>query len=264
MTMTILAPEPRPETSSDLQGWAELRLCADLFARTQAERIAVGNMLLHTDPDLFGDHKARLEAAEHAALLMLRRCYRRVVPKELQEWQKANKGLGEDSVARILGHLGDPYVAYPYRWTATPGPAHVCGRVCRADRHLEAGEPYIRMVSQLWQYCGHGDASLKKVKGMSAEDAFRLGNPQLKMLVHLQAEWCIRQTGRYRDVYDRAREAAESKVHQVACVRCGPSGKPALPGSSWSKGHQHAHGLRIVGKEILRDMWIARYNTFNT
>ena len=30
------------------------------------------------------------------------------------------------------------------------------------------------------------------------------------------------------------------------------------PGSPWSKGHIHAHALRIVGKELLRDMWLVR------
>ncbi len=52
------------------------------------------------------------------------------------------------------------------------------------------------------------------------------------------------------------KEAVADKTHTVECVRCGPSGKPAQPGSPWSKGHQHAHALRVVGKEILRDLWV--------
>jgi len=43
----------------------------------------------------------------------------------------------------------------------------------------------------------------------------------------------------------------------VPCVRCGPSGKPALPGSDWSAGHRHADALRVTAKEILKGLWLA-------
>lgn len=249
---------PTPATSNEApptvvssQGWVELRLSADLFARAQAERIATGNLLRTYDPDFFADHFARLEATEHAAKLMLRRCYKRVAPPELRAWQEASKGVGPDSFARILGHLGDPYIATPHRWEGTG-----------ADRVLIQGESYVRTVAQLWQYCGHGDPARRKTKGMTADDLFALGNPTLKMLVHLQAEWCMKQPGgRYRLVYEAARLSAADKTHATPCVRCGPSGKPAVEGSPWSAGHQHAHALRIVGKELLRDMWLVRSAT---
>jgi hypothetical protein len=243
-TNTVSAPVVLPS------GWVELRICADLFARAQAERIAVANMLRHTDSDAFGHHLEALERTEHAAKLMLRRCYRRVVPAELRELQKNTPGLGEDSYARILGHLGDPYIATPHWWEGAG-----------TNRVLMQGDPYVRTISQLWAYCGHGDPARKKRKGMTAEEAFAMGNPSLKMLVHLQAEWGMRQKDGtpLRDAYTSARDKAEDKVHTVECVRCGPSGKPAQPGTPWSKAHQHAHALRIVGKEILRAMWLARH-----
>jgi hypothetical protein len=248
------SPTPTNGTSStrvEASGWEELRICADLFARSQAERIATENMLRSAvvTHDFFGDHLARLEATEHAAKLMLRRCYRRVVPAELRALQKAQGGLGEDSFARILGHLGDPYIATPHWWEGTG-----------TNRTLMVGDPYVRTISQLWSYCGHGDPTRRPTKGMTAEQVAAMGNPSLKMLVHLQAEWCMRQKGDYRLVYEHAREAAESKLHTVACVRCGPSGKPAAEGTPWSKAHQHAHALRLVGKTLLRDMWLARHN----
>lgn len=245
-TTVLSTPTFRPS-----RGWVELRIAADLFARAQAERIATGNLLRTYDPDFFADHYARLEATEHAAKLMLRRCYKRVAPPELRAWQEASKGVGPDSFARILGHLGDPYIATPHRWEGTG-----------ADRVLIQGESYVRTVAQLWQYCGHGDPARRKTKGMTAADAFALGSPTLKMLVHLQAEWCMKQPGgRYRLVYEAARLSAADKTHATPCVRCGPSGKPAVEGSPWSAGHQHAHALRIVGKELLRDMWLVRSAT---
>ena len=227
-------------------GWGELRICADLLYRAQQERIAVGNLLRTSDRDLFGPHFAQLEATEHAARLMLRRCYRRVVPTSLKALQKTEAGLGEDSFARILGHLGDPYIATPHWWEGTG-----------TNRTLMVGEPYVRTIGQLWQYCGHG-APGRAAKGMTAEQLAGLGNSTLKMLVHLQAEFCMKQKGRYRLLYEAIRSQVDDKVHSIPCVRCGPSGKPAQEGTPWAKGHQHAHALRVLGKELLRDMWLAR------
>jgi len=59
----------------------------------------------------------------------------------------------------------------------------------------------------------------------------------------------------FRDVYDIRRMVTADRVHAAPCVRCGPKGKPALEGSPWSLAHQNADALRIVGKEILRDLW---------
>lgn len=235
------------QVSAGGDGWVELRICADLLHRAQQERIAVGNLLRTSDRDLFGPHLAQLEATEHAARLMLRRCYRRVVPASLKALQKAEPGLGEDSFARILGHLGDPYVATPHWWEGTG-----------TNRTLMVGEPYVRTIGQLWQFCGHG-APGRVTKGMTAEQFASLGNPTLKMLVHLQAEFCMKQKGRYRALYDTVRATVADKTHTTPCVRCGPSGKPAQDGTLWSAGHQHAHALRLLGKEILRDMWLARH-----
>lgn len=242
---------PRTHKRCGDDGWGELRICADLLHRAQQERIAVGNLLRTSDRDLFGPHLAQLEATEHAARLMLRRCYRRVVPASLKALQKTEAGLGEDSFARILGHLGDPYIATPHWWEGTG-----------TNRTLMVGEPYVRTISQLWQYCGHG-APGRVAKGMTADQLAGLGNPTLKMLVHLQAEFCMKQKGRYRLLYEAIRGQVEDKVHSIPCVRCGPSGKPAQEGTPWAKGHQHAHALRVLGKELLRDMWLARHAEVN-
>ena len=256
-TPTTVLPKPIVPPS----GWGELRICADLYWRADSEKTAIGNMLGLTskgepskanrvvDPDLFLEHWARLDATKKAAGKMLIACYKRVVPPELVEWQQSTPGLGDSTIARVLGHLGDPYIATPHWWEGT-GP----------KRRLMGGEPYIRTVSQLWQYCGHGDPMRRPTKGMTAEQAAAMGSPQLKMLVHLQAQWCMMGKGPYRTTYEEVRAKVEDKTHTVACVRCGPSGKPKEPGTPWNLGHQHAHALRIVGKEILRDMWLARHN----
>ena len=61
---------------------------------------------------------------------------------------------------------------------------------------------------------------------------------------------------KYRAVYEAARSRYTDRTHASTCVRCGPSGKPATEGSDWSLSHQHAAALRLVGKEILRDLWV--------
>jgi len=252
-----LSVQPMPCTQTQgRNGWTELRIAADLFDRAQHERIAVANIIRrpedggNIDPVFFAAHLARLEDTEHQARLMMRRTYKRIVPTELREWQKTSRGVGDDLFARLLGHLGDPYIATPHYWQGNG-----------AARALMAEPARVRTIGQLWQYAGHGDPHRRKAKGMTADDMFALGSPIVKMLVHLNAEACMKQPNgsRYRDVYLDARAKVLDKTHTVECVRCGPSGKPAQPGTAWSLGHQHAHALRIVGKELLRDMWLARH-----
>ena len=183
-----------------------------------------------TDPDI-----ARLEAIvdslkkiEHQAVLNLERAMRR---HPLGPWAKAQKGIGDKTMARLLAAIGDPYV------------------------NLQTGE--TRTVSQLWAYCGHGDPTLKKRKGMAQSDAQALGNPTAKKRLYLIAEACLKAQGHYADVYYARKAVNEGRIHATDCVRCGPSGHPALAGTPWKDSHRHADALRIVGKEILRDLWIA-------
>lgn len=62
---------------------------------------------------------------------------------------------------------------------------------------------------------------------------------------------------KYRAVYEMARDRYVARTHASSCVRCGPSGHPADEGTPWSAAHQHAAALRLVGKEVLRDLWRA-------
>lgn len=95
-----------------------------------------------------------------------------------------------------------------------------------------------------------------------------------KMRAFLIAEACIKQLGAdckalgdnqhtegcacggYRKVYDAGRIKYADALHPVDCRRCGPAGKPAPAGTPLSAGHQHARAMRLVMKELLRDLWI--------
>lgn len=60
---------------------------------------------------------------------------------------------------------------------------------------------------------------------------------------------------RYRLVYDAGRVKYAQSVHDRPCVRCGPKTKPAEAGTALSAAHQDARALRLVMKEVLKDLW---------
>ena len=184
-----------------------------------------------------------LADAEHQGVLNLNRTLRR---HPLGPWVKAQKGVGEKTAARLLAVVGDPYI------------------------NPQTGQP--RTVSQLWAYCGHGDPARVKFRGMSQDDLFRLGSPLAKKRTWLIATAILKAGGGEEKAtrrtetivgapslaltYYARKRATEGREHATECKRCGPSGKPAQPGSPWSDAHRHADALRIVGKEFLRQLWL--------
>lgn len=189
-----------------------------------------------------------LRALEEQAIKDLERVLKK---HPLYPWIKAQSGLGDKTVGRLLGALhGDPY------WNAA--------------------EHRPRRVSDLWSYCGYAvtpeGLAPRRTKG-------QLGgwSPEAKMRVFLIAESCVKQLrkpcskdeesgvvehvygcgcGGFRLVYDEARAKYRDSVHQQPCVRCGPAGKPAPAGSELKLGHQHARAMRAVSKEVLRGLWV--------
>lgn len=142
----------------------------------------------------------------------------------LGPWVERTKGIGLKQAGRLLGALGDPSL--------------------RGEEE--------RSLGQLMSLAGYGDA--KKQRRRRGEKAN--WSPQIKMRVYLIAESCIKQSASpYRAVYDAGRAKYADAVHDEECRRCGPSGKPAQPGSDLSDGHKHARAMRLVSKAILRDLW---------
>jgi hypothetical protein len=181
---------------------------------------------------------------------------RAAAPAPVLAWVRESPGVGEHFAARLLGAIGDPYVAYPMHWEDRPGAGGGAGDPKRA---LAAGEPYIRNVAKLWAYCGYGDPVRKRRAGMTAAEAAALGNWKAKMILRLLAESCLRQRhshpgSRYVLAYDAARGQYAGRVHAAKCPQCKGSSEPGQP---WKDGHQHAAALRRVAKEILRDLWEA-------
>lgn len=155
----------------------------------------------------------------------------------LGPWVKAQHGVGDKQAARLLAAIGDPYIR----------PA-----LDREDGTPDPSRP--RLVSELWAYCGYHvlDSGLAPARRRGqlanwSEDA--------RKRAYLIAVSILKAGGPYREVYDARRAKDADAVHQIACVRCGPSGKPAQPGSPLAPGHQHGRAMRAVSKEILKNLW---------
>lgn len=223
-----------------------------------------------------------LKALEHDAELQLCRAVRK---HPLGPWVDSMKGVGEKQAGRLIAAIGDPYIhsvtgqprtvsqlwAYAGYHVSRPGHMPV-------DTHPPgAGAD----TSQGGDADQTGTAPQRRDVGVApsrARGQRANWNPQAKMRAFLVAESCVKQLHKpchkpegqawanhlldcqcsyYRFVYDTGREKYADAVHQVECKRCGPAGKPALPGSPLSAAHQHARALRLVAKEILRSMWTA-------
>lgn len=150
----------------------------------------------------------------------------------LGPWVKSQAGVGEKQAARLLATIGDPF------WN---------------DLHDRP-----RTVSELWAFTGyavhdgHAQARRRGERSNWSADA--------KMRTYLIAVSCVKQSAeksKYRRVYDEGRAKYADAVHPHDCKRCGPAGKPALAGSPLSAGHQHNRAIRLISKELLKDLWIA-------
>lgn len=268
-------------------GWLRdpvIGVLADVLDDLEKVRIANANrvrILTRTEADSDGEERGfgltedhpevkklaltvkALEAAEHDAILNLQRALRK---HPLAAFQKRHKGLGEKQFARLLAVIGDPYYN---------------------DLHQRP-----RTVSELWAYCGFhvirtsSSSQVVRDTQSAAAAAGSTSTPGASDGSHTQVAnapgvapkrtrgqqsnwsedarkrvWVIASAmpkfpgGHYEHVYRQAREKYADAVHPTECVRCGPAGKPAPAGTDLSDGHKHARAIRIVAKELLKDMW---------
>lgn len=148
----------------------------------------------------------------------------------LAAWIEATPGIGGLGVGRLIAALGPGGVTY--------NAAH--GRERRG-------------CGELLQFCGHGDPERSRLR-RGQKIAY---SPTAKMRTYLIAESAYRNhDGPYRAIYDAAQAKYEGAVHSQPCSRCTKRGQSAAAvGSPLSPLHRKARALRIVGREILKDMW---------
>ncbi len=218
---------------------AELLFCAEFLDDTERVRIANDNRLrsmaaVGIDTTPYQQQAAPFAQIEHQATLALQRALRK---HPLGPFVKRTTGIGEKQGARLIASIGD--LTY---------------------NHLE--DRPRRGPAELWAYCGFIPGQ-RRQKGIKSN-----WNASAKMRAFLIAEKTITMTGEpdkngkpsalspYRATYDNARHKYATATHDRPCPQCGPKGKPAQPGSPLSLGHQHARALRVVAKEILKDMFL--------
>lgn len=244
-------------------GFDRLRVFAECFNDAQQSRISLGNRIggaarhnVAVPPDAVEPVLAvasRSEAEWKRALLA---AYRRDVPAPIRAWQERHPGIGPHSVARLLGQLGHPVLAFPHHRDP--------------DGELVGGEPFLRNVGKLWAYCGYGDPTLRRRRGMPAADAAAMGNQQIKPIVWFLAVSAMRQTNPGRTASDTQRRSAGDGPPVPALERVGyrwvyDEGRARYATrEGWTLGHQHAAALRLTAKAILRDLWHAGWEHLAT
>lgn len=122
----------------------------------------------HPDVDRTQGITDALVALEHGATLNLKRSLRGCA---IYPWIKAQRGLGDKQVARLLGAIGDPY------W------------------HLAEDRP--RTVSELWAYCGlhvlpAGHTPHDTHDGVAVMDAIESASAEEDLLIAVGSHVAIR------------------------------------------------------------------------
>ena len=147
----------------------------------------------------------------------------------LGPWVKAQKGLGEKTVARLLAEIGDPY------WN---------------DLHDRP-----RTVSELWAYCGlHvvNGVGAKRTKGQKCN-----WNTTAGMRLHNIIDPIIKcRESPYRKMYDEIKASYEGRVYDERYAGKMLNKKPIVVGQPLSKGHIESMTQRRVKKQILLDLWL--------
>ncbi|WP_141576186.1 hypothetical protein [Actinomadura sp. WMMA1423] len=232
---------------------------------------------------------AEIESAEKRSVKALEALMRK---HPLGPWVKSQRGLGEKQVARLLGVIGDPYIrpelvheddtVEPARPRTVSELWAYCGYHVLPARHTTVDtQGYDAGGSKTGhpdQPCGDAHSrgvgvAPKRQKGkranwsttaktrtyLVAESTIKtlrkpcVADKELGYATHLDGCVC----SPFRVIYDHAKAKYADAVHQVPCPRCGPSGKPAEPGTPLSDGHKHARAMRAVSKEILKELWRA-------
>jgi hypothetical protein len=191
--------------------YQELRMLAEALADAQEYRVSFENKdRSGTVPvEAFAATVELYQQAEENLRKEMVSCYRVTVPEGIRKWQESAAGIGESTLARLLGITGDPAWAYPKHWEGTG-----------SERHLVEDEPHPRSISQLWQYTGHGLPKNRDVKGDAAA-LMRNGSPDAKKLVYLLSAAQVKSNAKggaaYRHVYDEVKDRYAGRVHSTDC-----------------------------------------------
>jgi hypothetical protein len=230
---------------------------------------------------ILNEQLAVAEDARKQISKQLVKLYLQLAPDPIIDFQKETTGLGELYIAQLVGVIGDFKTYTEAWWEETSDQAaddshsasdHASGngsqptadsqgssdddQATKGSQHrtekrvLVTGAVLPAGVRDIWAYCGHGDASRKRRKGMTQTEAFAAGSPLAKSIVHMIADFSVRFNG-VPDKNDRPRPMSPYyPLYQAAKANA-----QTVHEGDWTPLHCHNHALRLVGKAILKDLW---------
>lgn len=169
-----------------------------------------------------------LKDLEHRTVLSLQK---RMRVNPIWPYFKDVKGVGEKTLARLMACIGDPYL-----------------------RPLDDGSYEPRTVSQLWAYCGmhtmpNNDGEIiaaKRMKGVQAN-----WNTEAKTRLFLLSQNLLRQGIR------KDKDGNQYAVTEYGQLYLDRRAHTAVTHPEWNPGHGLNDALRIMGKELLKQLWQA-------
>lgn len=169
-----------------------------------------------------------LKDLEHRTVLSLQK---RMRVNPIWPYFKDVKGVGEKTLARLMACIGDPYL-----------------------RPLDDGSYEPRTVSQLWAYCGmhtmpNKDGEIiaaKRMKGVQAN-----WNTEAKTRLFLLSQNLLRQGIR------KDKDGNQYAVTEYGQLYLDRRAHTAVTRPEWNPGHGLNDALRIMGKELLKQLWQA-------
>jgi hypothetical protein len=184
--------------------------------------------------------QAQLDAITLAEKSAVREIQRGMKRHPLADFVSGVKGIGEKTVARLLGSIGDPAWRYD----------------------MEAGEMVPRTLSQFWSYCGYGDAETqRRRKGVKSN-----WNAEARKRVHVIAAGTIKSRCVACAKQGKEREEGEGWIAPPKNCSCAEDGYRYRAIFDEARGHYDAEditdahkmnrALRKVKKEFLRDLWL--------
>jgi hypothetical protein len=198
----------------------------------------------------------------------LTQLYQQLAPPAIVKFQQDTTGLGEVYIAQLIGRIGD-FITYTEAWWEETGSqggndsprasddSHSEGDSHEASDNNHHSEKRVLFIGaelpcgvrDIWSYCGHGDASRKRVRGMSQDEAFAAGNVTAKSIIHMIADFAVRFNGK-EDKNGRPRPMTPYYPYYVTWKE-----EAKAAHEKWTAGHCHNHALRKVAKAILKDIW---------
>lgn len=260
-----------------------LALAAEVLDDVEKVKNANANrlrILTATEPDEdgvmrgFGLDESHPDVARLAAMVAVleqlnkdatRNLERHMRRHPLHGWSKSIRGVGDKQIARLLAAVGDPYWnfrddkprtvsalwAYCGLHVLPASQTNLDDRLVRAGRDSAGGDPGQERAD------AHGSAAgvaARRQKGVKAN-----WSTVAKTRAYLIAESCLKQL--VKPCHNPGDGVA---VHVEGCA-CSPlrvvydrrKSHTSTTRPEWTDGHRHADALRVVSKELLKDLWRA-------